>query len=47
MLSSYPKEAKQLLNGCWRIPPSKYRLKIAQIWENCKDIKVAKKVAKF
>ena len=33
--SSYPKEAKQLLNGCWLVPPSKCRWNKAQIWENC------------
>ena len=25
VFSSYPKEAKQLLNGCWLVPPSKCR----------------------
>ena len=49
MFSSYPKEAKQLLNGCWLIPPSKCRRKKAQIWENCKYIfcdPVAAKIAR-
>ena len=34
LFSSYPKEARQLLNGCWLIPPSKCRSKKAQLWEN-------------
>ena len=32
LFSSYPKEAKQLLNGCWIVPPSKWRRNKAQIW---------------
>ena len=32
---SCSKEAKQLLNGCWLVPPSKCRQNKAQIWENC------------
>ena len=29
------RKAKQLLNGCWLVPPSKCRQNKAQIWENC------------
>ena len=38
MFSSYPKEARQLLTGCWLAPPSKCRQNNAQIWETVKDI---------
>ena len=38
LLSSYPKEAKQLLNGCWLIPPSKCRPKEAQICSHVREI---------
>ena len=41
LFSSYPKAARQLLNGCWLIPPSKCRRKKAQIfdWLHKLDIK--------
>ena len=31
------RKAKQLLNGCWLVPPSKCRRNKAQIWENCES----------
>ena len=43
LFSSYPKEAKQLLNGCWLVPPSKCRQNKAQTWENCERTLILKK----
>ena len=40
LYSSYPKEAKQLLNGCWLTPPSKCRQNKAQLFtEGSPDVK--------
>ena len=32
LFSFYPKEAKQLLNGCWIVPPFKCRLGNVGVW---------------
>ena len=36
LFSSYPRVAKQILNGCWLVPPFKCRRNKTPMWENCK-----------